>query len=140
MSRFIFRTNPVTGLPRTQFNAKVEKIISTEGPLEFQNSKGGMTKYRRVLISFIGLDDKEVQQVAVCYENNYRHGLQVGKEYLCSAQKMPNGSWFVSVSHLDANAGLGVDDATFGYTANTQVLPAQKPVVVVNNLAAGITS
>ena len=94
MTKYKQIQNPETGEAEFLFNAKLLKI----GDKELKNSNGKLFKI--VTIKFGLPDNEEVERTAMCYQSNYQHGIEVGKDYLCNLSFDGEGVPNIRMSHL----------------------------------------
>jgi len=95
MTKYRKIVNPETGASEFVFNATLLKI--GESVLENTNGK----PFKVVTIQFNLPDEQEeVERTAMCYQSNYQHGIEVGKDYLCNLSFDQEGNPQIRMSHL----------------------------------------
>lgn len=104
MSKFEFKTNPVTGLQQAQFQAK---LISAPSEKTLQNSN--KKNFKVVTIEFENSKGEKVQRSASIYEGNYSKGISVGKTYLTTAT-ISGQNVYLQMSHLENASRAELDD------------------------------
>lgn len=67
------------------------------------------TEYRIVGIKFEDAKGVEQEVTAIMYESNFKHGVEVGKNYLTTATQTDQGV-FLQVSHLESIDKRATDD------------------------------
>ena len=98
-------TNPVTGQTEYQFEGKLLKALSET---TLQNSNG--KNYKLATIEFVDVHGVIQKASAMIYEGNYSKGVDVGKEYVCTARKGTDNQIYIQMSHLEANADRATTD------------------------------
>ncbi len=86
--------NPETGEMEFQFNATLLKI--GKSVLENANEK----QFKVVTLKFNLPDGEEVERTAICYQSNYKYGLEEGKDYLCNLSYDNEANPQIRMSHL----------------------------------------
>lgn len=86
--------NEETGDTQFLFYARLLKI--GEKTLENSNRK----TYKIVTLKFNLPGGEEVERTAMCYESNYTHGIEEGKDYLCNLSFTEEGDPQINMSHL----------------------------------------
>jgi hypothetical protein len=96
--------NEQTGEIEFHFSGKLIQI--SEKTLE--NSNGN--QYKVVLINFDLPSGENVDRTAICYESNYNHGVEIGKDYLCTVNFTSDGQPYLRMSHLSIEGRASVED------------------------------
>ena len=121
MSNFRNVTNKITGATEKQFGAKLISIATD--PLTNQTTG---KPYYPCTIEFVNANSQIVQKTAIVYGKNYDYGMEVGKEYMATAQKVEDRV-YVHLSHLAFVNGATADD--FDFDAEVEVgQPREKEV------------
>ena len=94
MTKYKQIQNPETGETEFQFNATLLKI--GKSVLENANEK----LFKVVTLKFNLPDGEEVERTAMCYQSNYKHGVEPGKDYLCNLSFDEEGNPQIRMSHL----------------------------------------
>ena len=96
--------NQETGETEFLFNARLLKI----GKREMENSNGKLFKV--VTLEFNLPDGEKVNRSAICYQANYKYGIEEGKEYLCNLSFDDKGDPQIRMSHLSNADRATADD------------------------------
>jgi len=115
--------NPVTGKTEVQFTST---LLSINDELT-ENSNG--TMYARCTVEFKNQKGEIKKSTAIIYENNFKHGVEVGQKYLTTANKGNDGNVYLRMSHLLATETPDVDDFNFDMGAET---PSQEIVTTMD--------
>ncbi len=94
MTKYKQIENPETGETEFLFNATLAKI--GKSVLENSNEK----LFKVVTLKFNLPDGEEVERTAMCYQSNYQHGIEVGKDYLTNLAFDEEGIPQLRMSHL----------------------------------------
>lgn len=112
MSNFRNVTNKITGQTEKQFSAKLVSIA--DAPM--QNKTTGKDYYP-CTIEFVNANGQIVQRTAIVYGANKSYGMEVGSEYMATAQQGVNSKGepavYVHLSHLTFVNGATEDDFDF---------------------------
>jgi len=112
--------NTITGKEEFQFTGKMLSISNNV----LTNSNG--KEYKVVSIEFKDVNGVTQKASGIIYEGNYKHGVEVGKEYLCTASES-NGQAYIHMSHLSGAADRPtLDMFGFSATVSTEVKAAEK--------------
>lgn len=101
--------NETTGKEDMQFSGKLISI--SDKVLQNSNNKN----YKVVTVEFEDLKGNIQKASGICYEGNYKNGVEVGKEYLCTASEA-NGNAYIQMSHLPGAADRPTLDM-FGFVS-----------------------
>ena len=96
--------NELTGEKQFLFNAKLLKI----GEKTLENSNG--KNYKIVTLKFNLPSGEEVERTAMCYNSNYKHGIEEGKDFLCNLSFTEEGEPQINMSHLNNAARASAND------------------------------
>lgn len=107
MSNFRNVTNKITGATEKQFGAKLISIATD--PMTNQTTG---KPYYPCTIEFVNTNGQIVQRTAIVYGKNFDYGMEVGKEYMATAQKVEDRV-YVHLSHLTFVNGATEDDFDF---------------------------
>jgi len=126
MSNFRNVTNKITGATEKQFGAKLISIATD--PLTNQTTG---KPYYPCTIEFVNANGQIVQRTAIVYGANKSYGMEVGNEYMATAQQGVNSKGesavYVHLSHLTFVNGATEDD--FDFDAEVEVgQPREKEV------------
>lgn len=102
-------TNSKTGKTDYQFTGKLLTIED-----EVRSNTNG-TNYVLGTISFVNAKGQVKEATCAVYENNLKHGMETGKEYLCTASQGADNRMYIHVSHLQNVSAATTDD--FGIEA-----------------------
>ncbi len=122
MTKYKQIQNPETGETEFLFNATLLKI--GKSVLENSNEK----LFKVVTLKFNLPDGEEVERTAMCYHSNYKHGIEVGKDYLCNLSFDDEGNPQIRMSHL-TNADRATADDFSGLLQVTKQLIDDKAVM-----------
>lgn len=115
--------NPQTNLPELVGNAK---LISVNA--EMKTNSNGKNYYLGV--AEVELQGSMKRVTCSIYENNMKHGVEVGSRYLTTLSKGADGKVYCQMSHLEATESISADifdallgeEATATTTASAEVL------------------
>ena len=113
--------NKTTGVEEKVFGGKLVSI--SENALTNVNGKN----YKVASIDFEDTNGKERRATALCYEGNYKHGLEIGQQYVCVATPTDQGV-IVKMSHLT----YGGERATADMFGFEEVVIDADPVTQAN--------
>jgi hypothetical protein len=113
--------NALTGKEEMQFNGKLLSISNNV----LTNSNG--KSYKVVSIEFVDIEGVVQKASGIIYEGNYKNGVEVGKEYLCTASES-NGQAYIHMSHLTGAADRPTLDM-FGFSVTRVETPGVSAAV-----------
>lgn len=125
MSNFRNVANKITGATEKQFGAKLVSIATD--PMTNQTTG---KPYYPCTIEFVNANGQIVQRTAIVYGKNFDYGMEVGKEYMATAQKVDDRV-YVHLSHLTFVNGATDEDFDFDAEV-TEVQPREKAVAEFN--------
>ena len=118
--KFEEQKNPSTG--------EVEQVASCTGKLvsisaEAKKNVNG-TEFRNATVQIETADGTAKPFNAIVYENNFKHGMEVGGSYLTRITVGADNSVLISMSHL--TSANSADVADFGLTPSTAKADLEK--------------
>jgi hypothetical protein len=104
---------------------KFYATLIAELPTQSRSNSNG-TNYKIANIQFADADGELQDGTAMIYEGNYRHGLEVGKSYLTTAE-FDGESVYLRMSHLEPR--IKAEPSMFGFQteSNDEVISLAKP-------------
>jgi hypothetical protein len=104
---------------------KFYATLIAELPTQSRSNSNG-TNYKIANIQFADADGELQDGTAMIYEGNYRHGLEVGKSYLTTAE-FDGESVYLRMSHLEPR--IKAEPSMFGFQteSNDEVISLGKP-------------
>lgn len=96
--------NELSGENEFLFNAKLTKI--NDKTLKNTNGK----EYKIVNLNFDLPNGENVERTAICYESNYKYGIEEGKTYLCTLSFDSTGKPQLKMSHLSSGSRASIED------------------------------
>jgi hypothetical protein len=103
---------------------KFYATLIAELPTQSRANSNG-TNYKIANIQFADADGVLQEGTAMIYEGNYRHGLEVGRSYLTTAE-FDGESVYLRMSHLEAR--IKAEPSMFGFqTEADEIISLAKP-------------
>ena len=121
MSNFRNVTNKITGATEKQFSAKLVSIADV--PMQ---NKTTNKDYYPCTIEFVNANGQIVQRTAIVYGANKSYGMEVGNEYMATAQKVEDRV-YVHLSHLTFVNGATNDDFDFDAEVDAPAMREKAP-------------
>jgi hypothetical protein len=116
MTKYKEIINEETGEKQFLFNARLLKV----GEKKLENSNG--KNYKIVTLKFYLPSGEEVERTAMCYESNYNHGIEEGKDYLCNLSFTEEGEPQINMSHLSNAERASANDFSGLFQVQEQLI------------------
>jgi hypothetical protein len=105
--------NPSTGAVEQVASCSAKLVSIGEEPKKNVNG----VEFRNATVSIETANGDRKNFGAIVYENNYKHGIQVGGEYLTRITVGEDNSVLITMSHLTGSSSASLAD--FGLTPST---------------------